>query len=330
MDINKYSDLIERFFLGATSPEENRILREMPEQEMETLFDEYSRGKWEHNTCEIPDETRTRLKSELFAKIHTTDNTMRRTARKAVRPVWYIAAAACVCAAAVLGYTAAVYTTPVQTFEVVADKGQKSSVTLPDGTEVTLNSASRITYRSDYNRKNRTVSLDGEAYFEVARNEKLPFTVRASGMDVTALGTEFNVKAYEEDPEITATLIKGSIRTDMAGKSEILTPNQYIVLDKASGRTETVTAENPEYLVPWKDNELLFSGETLREIAVVLERMYNMEVIFKDDSVGDFSYTGLIRNSSLLNVLELISGTSPVRYVISGNVIAFSEDRDGR
>ena len=278
----------------------------------------------------MPDETRTRLKSELFAKIHTTDNTMRRTARKAVRPVWYIAAAACVCAAAVLGYTAAVYTTPVQTFEVVADKGQKSSVTLPDGTEVTLNSASRITYRSDYNRKNRTVSLDGEAYFEVARNEKLPFTVRASGMDVTALGTEFNVKAYEEDPEITATLIKGSIRTDMAGKSEILTPNQYIVLDKASGRTETVTAENPEYLVPWKDNELLFSGETLREIAVVLERMYNMEVIFKDDSVGDFSYTGLIRNSSLLNVLELISGTSPVRYVISGNVIAFSEDRDGR
>ena len=306
MDINKYSDLIERFFLGTTSPEENRILREMPEQEMEALFDEYSR------------------------EIHTTDNTMRRTARKAVRPVWYIAAAACVCAAAVLGYTAAVYTTPVQTFEVVADKGQKSSVTLPDGTEVTLNSASRITYRSDYNRKNRTVSLDGEAYFEVARNEKLPFTVRASGMDVTALGTEFNVKAYEEDPEITATLIKGSIRTDMAGKSEILTPNQYIVLDKASGRTETVTAENPEYLVPWKDNELLFSGETLREIAVVLERMYNMEVIFKDDSVGDFSYTGLIRNSSLLNVLELISGTSPVRYVISGNVIAFSEDRDGR
>lgn len=327
MDFKEYSSLIEKFFQGASSPEENRRLREMPEKEMEALFDEYSKDKWEHNDCKIPDETRFRLKSELLSKLHTTEERQQRNTRRAGHAFRYIAIAASICAAAVLGYTAATLTSPVQTFEVTADKGQKSSVTLPDGTAVTLNSASRITYTSGYNRRDRIVELSGEAYFDVARNEKKPFTVRAGGMDVTALGTEFNVKAYEEDREITATLVKGSIRADVAGSSEILSPNQYIILDKTTGKTETSTAGNPDYLVPWKNNELLFSGETLKEIARDLERMYNMEIIFMDDKAGEFSYTGLVRNSSLLNVLDLISGTSPVEYVISGNVIAFSENK---
>ena len=236
-----------------------------------------------------------------------------------------VAIAAGICLAAILGYTAAEYGHRQQTFEVIADRGQKSSVTLPDGTAVTLNSASRITWRSDYNRKNRTVGLEGEAYFEVAKNEKVPFTVRTDKMDITALGTEFDVKAYEEDRHVTATLLKGSIRADFGGQSEILVPDQYIVVDKTTGESEVVTAENPEYLVPWKNDELLFAGETLEEIALVLERMYDMEVVFMDETAKAFSYTGLIRNSSLHNVLELISGTSPVRYTISGNVIAFSD-----
>ena len=327
MDLKEYSSLIEKFFQGSSSPEENRRLREMPEPEMEALFDEYSKEKWEHNDCEIPDETRSRLKSELLSKLHTAGERQRRQTHRTRPAIRYIAIAASICAAAVLGYTAATLSVPEQTFEVTADKGQKSSVTLPDGTSVILNSASRITYTSGYNRRNRTVGLTGEAYFDVARNEKKPFTVRTSGMDVTALGTEFNVKAYEEDSEITATLVKGSIRADVDGSSEILSPNQYITLDKTTGKTETATAENPDYLVPWKNNELLFSGETLREIARDLERMYNMEVIFMDDKAGEFSYTGLVRNSSLHNVLDLISGTSPVEYVISGNVIAFSENK---
>lgn len=330
MDFNEYSDLLGKFLEGSSTPEENRLLRDMPETEMEAMFEEYSREKWAHNKSEIPEDTRTRLKGEIFAKIRTEETGQHKHAHRISPVIKYAAMAACVCAAAILGYAAAVYTAPVQTFEVTADKGQKSSVILPDGTEVTLNSASRISYTSDYNGRNRTVALDGEAYFDVARNEKLPFTVRTAEMDVTALGTAFNVKAYAEDPEITATLVRGSIRADMPGRSEILEPNQYITYDKTTGKTETVTSENPEYLVPWKDNELLFSGETLQEIAAVLERMYNMEVIFLDDKAGSFSYTGLVRNNSLLNVLELISGTSPVKYVISGNVIAFSEDPEGR
>lgn len=315
MNIREYSKILDKFFSGASSSEEHRLLRDMPEEEMETLFDEYARNKWENRSREMPEDVRLRIKAELLRKIHDIPKHI--LVRTAV--------AAGICLAAVLGYAVSEYGREPQTFEVIADRGQKSSVTLPDGTAVTLNSASRITWRSDYNRKNRTVGLEGEAYFEVAKNEKVPFTVSTDKMDITALGTEFDVKAYEEDSHVTATLVKGSIRADFDGQSEILVPDQYIVVDKTTGESEVVTAENPEYLVPWKNDELLFAGETLEEIALVLERMYDMEVVFMDEAAKDFSYTGLIRNSSLHNVLELISGTSPVRYTISGNIIAFSD-----
>lgn len=315
MNIREYSKILDKFFSGSSSAEDNRLLRDMPEEEMETLFDEYARNKWENRSREMPEDVRLRIKAKLLRKIHDIPKLI--LARTAV--------AAGICLAAVLGYAVSEYGREPQTFEVIADRGQKSSVTLPDGTAVTLNSASRITWRSDYNRKNRTVGLEGEAYFEVAKNEKVPFTVRTDKMDITALGTEFDVKAYEEDRHVTATLLKGSIRADFDGQSEILVPDQYIVVDKTTGESEVVTAENPEYLVPWKNDELLFAGETLEEIALVLERMYDMEVVFMDETAKAFSYTGLIRNSSLHNVLELISGTSPVRYTISGNVIAFSD-----
>lgn len=348
MNIREYSKILDKFFSGSSSAEDNRLLRDMPEEEMETLFDEYARNKWENRSREMPEDVRLRIKAELLRKIHDRDSgtgkldasgrtsdrenggartgIFSRRSRKLPKHILVrTAVAAGICLAAVLGYAVSEYGREPQTFEVIADRGQKSSVTLPDGTAVTLNSASRITWRSDYNRKNRTVGLEGEAYFEVAKNEKVPFTVRTDKMDITALGTEFDVKAYEEDRHVTATLVKGSIRADFDGQSEILVPDQYIVVDKTTGKSEVVTAENPEYLVPWKNDELLFAGETLEEIALILERMYDMEVVFMDEAAKDFSYTGLIRNSSLHNVLELISGTSPVRYTISGNVIAFSD-----
>ena len=161
----------------------------------------------------------------------------------------------------------------------------------------------------------------------VAEALGFPFTVKTGKMDVTALGTKFNVKAYEEEGEITATLIEGSIRTDIGEKSEVLKPNQYLILDKETGKTTKITADNPDHLVPWRNNEILFAGENLAEIALVLERMYNIDVFFTDSTARNYSYTGLIKNNSLHNILELISSTSPVKYSIRGNIIAFSTDR---
>jgi ferric-dicitrate binding protein FerR (iron transport regulator) len=208
-------------------------------------------------------------------------------------------------------------------FEIVAERGQKSSVTLPDGSRVMINSASTISYTSDYNVKERNVFLSGEAYFDVASNADIPFVVHADKVSVTALGTEFNVKAYAEDPYVVTTLVEGSVRTEAGTQYELLTRAQEASYNKEADVLLAYDVKDISRAVPWIRNELLFENESLADIAVTLERMYNVTIVFEDEAAKGYSYTGLIRNNSLQNVLELISSTSPVGYKMNSGIIRF-------
>jgi ferric-dicitrate binding protein FerR (iron transport regulator) len=210
-----------------------------------------------------------------------------------------------------------------ETFEIVAERGQKSSVTLPDGSRVMINSASTISYTSDYNVKERNVFLSGEAYFDVASNADIPFVVHADKVSVTALGTEFNVKAYAEDPYVVTTLVEGSVRTEAGTQYELLTRAQEASYNKEADVLLAYDVKDISRAVPWIRNELLFENESLADIAVTLERMYNVTIVFEDEAAKGYSYTGLIRNNSLQNVLELISSTSPVGYKMNSGIIRF-------
>lgn len=101
---------------------------------------------------------------------------------------------------------------PVQMFSVQAPQGTNSRISLPDGSQVWLNAGSTLNYRSDFNRSSRDIGLSGEAYFEVARNADLPFRVQARGCTFTVLGTRFNISAYDEDPDVLAALMEGSLQ----------------------------------------------------------------------------------------------------------------------
>ena len=104
---------------------------------------------------------------------------------------------------------------------------------------------------------------------------------------------------------------------------ELLTQAQESVYDKKTDLLSAYDVKDISRAVPWIRNELLFANESLAEIAVTLERMYNVAIVFEDDAVKEYSYTGLIRNNSLQNVLELISSTSPVGYRMSSDTIKF-------
>lgn len=202
--------------------------------------------------------------------------------------------------------------------------GQQSMVTLPDGSVAYINSDSYITYSTEYNKKDRTVFLSGEAYFEVSKNKDLPFIVDAHGiLKVQALGTKFNVKAYPGEKEITATLKQGCIMATSGSSKVILNPGEEAKYSKTSNRLVAKLSPNPEHLIPWRDNELLLEKSSLLEISEILKRMYGVDVVFKNEKTKSICYTGLIRNNSLINVLELISGTSPVKYTFSNNTIEF-------
>lgn len=313
--MDKYS-LLEKFFSGQSTEEENNVLSKIFKDGGEDIFDEYCRRKWAENDCRIPTSVKARIRQSLFTKMP--------------RVKWrrVIASASAVLAAAVILFMCMLWSRPSENaapeiFEIVAERGQKSSVTLPDGSRVMINSASTISYTSDYNVKERNVFLSGEAYFDVASNADIPFVVHADKVSVTALGTEFNVKAYAEDPYVVTTLVEGGVRTEAGTQYEVLTRAQEASYNKEADVLLAYDVKDISRAVPWIRNELLFENESLADIAVTLERMYNVTIVFEDEAAKGYSYTGLIRNNSLQNVLELISSTSPVGYKMNSGIIRF-------
>ena len=325
MEKNAYKNIIDGLFGWTISDEELDLLDRTLGGSPDSDFDEYCRSHWDKSQHTVSGQGDfPKIKADIMRRIATEEDFIRRTKRRKMPLFLKIAAVAASLVVAVLsGYFISEADHKIQVYEVLADRGQKSMVTLPDGSRIWLNSASKITYTSDFNSKNRNITLEGEAYFDVAKNNELPFVVSTDDMSVTALGTEFNVKSYEEDECVTATLVGGRIRTEAGGLEVILNPWEEVVLDKNSGKLVKTNVSNRRDSVPWRKNVILFEGETLDQVAVMLERMYNVEVIV-DEGIGEYGYTGLISNNSLTNVLDLISGTSPVDYTLTGNLVKFS------
>lgn len=212
-------------------------------------------------------------------------------------------------------------------FTVFSDKGQRSNATLPDGTKVWLNSHSKITYPRDYGVCERVLSLTGEAYFEVAKDSAKRFLVNAGEMTVEALGTAFNVKAYDEDREIVTTLFSGSAQATVSDRTLTLKPEQYATFDRERRVLTSRTAENVSYAAMWRDNELSFDRQTMDEIAVMFNRLYNVTIHFESERIRHYRFSGVIKNNSLDNVIEIISLTAPVSYRCVGDTVYLSEKK---
>lgn len=206
-------------------------------------------------------------------------------------------------------------------YKMSAGKGQRASATLSDGTVIWLNSDTEITYSEKYGTKERVVSLNGEAFFEVAKNKELPFIVKIDGLNVEALGTSFNVKAYGTDKFVTTTLFSGSVRTTTVNDEVILYPNQVASYNRKDGTLLSSEASETYHAQLWKNDELFFPGETLEEIGIVLERVYNIRIEFLSEDVKKHTFTGTIKNNGLKNVLDIISMTAPIEYVMSDSTI---------
>lgn len=209
---------------------------------------------------------------------------------------------------------------------VSVDNGQRANLQLPDGTRVWLNSGSSIRYDKNYNRHNRIIALEGEAYFEVAKDKKRPFIVKANAVSVRAVGTTFDVKAYVNDNAITTTLIEGKVNVFNDKMTSQLLPNQKIVFDKRKRTFDKVHVYDAEIAGLWKNNQLAFDSETLENIAKVLERMYNIHVVFDSDQMKQIRFSGKIKNNSLESVLQLISLTSPIHYDVKDTIVTLKRN----
>ena len=204
-----------------------------------------------------------------------------------------------------------------------AAHGQVREMLLPDGTKVWLNQSSVLKYPRAFEGKERHVYLDGEAYFEVAKNKDLPFVVKANGIDVKAIGTAFNVSAYMEDSQLTTTLFNGkvAVQPTLTKQEVLLEPNQVAVYDKSRNKIEVVPYDK-KLFAQWRGGFLSFKMMYLQDITKLLERNYNVVFRYENQGIKKLRFSGSFRNNEdLSEILNVIKTNTGIRYQILKDTI---------
>ena len=197
---------------------------------------------------------------------------------------------------------------------------------LPDGTKVWLNQSTTLTYPSSFSDDIRSVHLEGEAYFEVAKNKAKPFIIESESMRIKVLGTIFNFKTRKELQITEASLIQGEI--EVKGENEegmiILAPGQKAELNKTTGRL-LVKQVNTKIDAAWHDGLIPFDQASIVDIAQTLERFYNVKIIVSPDADLTKTYSGVLKQKESINeVLKSLTNSTPLRYKIVGDSIFIS------
>jgi ferric-dicitrate binding protein FerR (iron transport regulator) len=233
--------------------------------------------------------------------------------------------------------------------QIIAPLGSRSNVVLPDGSIVWLNSGSNLTYGYNFGKKERKVSLVGEAFFDIKYQNNTSFIVNTSDLRIRVLGTKFNIKSYPEEKMIETTLIKGKVEVlpityDKSIAPVIMAPNQKLIYTKKDGSTnldpiknlpeptgkedlqeikirniQIVNVIDPQEESSWKDGRLIMKSEPLGTLARKLERYYNVHISFQNDSIKNFKYSGTLNEVTIEEVLRALEKTSPIRFEINKN-----------
>lgn len=195
-------------------------------------------------------------------------------------------------------------------------KGETFQVRLPDGTRVWLNAASSLTYTANlYQNGQRQVKLEGEGYFEVAKDKAHPFIVQSKRQQVKVLGTHFNISDYAEDTESTTALLEGSVRINQT----LLKPGQQSVLNASGIKVEPA---DPDQVLAWKNNEFSFAGDDLKMVMTQISRWYNVEVVYEPGAKDDIKFAGWIsRDNKLSEVLKGLERAGDMHFKIEGRTV---------
>jgi transmembrane sensor len=200
--------------------------------------------------------------------------------------------------------------------------GGQHRIQLPDGTRVWLNALSVLKFPQNFlGMKERTIELEGEAYFEVASNKEQPFIVRTDRQIIEVLGTHFDIKSYKTDPSAATTLLEGSVRSSdtRSSQSSVLKPGDQFLTDEKNGLVKQVDTLS---VIDWKNGEFIFHNENIRDIMREVTRWYDVEVIFADNAAGHETFSGSVsRYDNVSELLKTLQLTGRVHFDIEGRKI---------
>lgn len=204
---------------------------------------------------------------------------------------------------------------------ISTQRGQFAKVILPDGTKVSLNADTKIRLSPGFETAaQRTIELEGEAYFEVTSIPNRSFVVKTKEQEVHVLGTKFNVKAYPNQKHIVTSLIEGSIQLVDQDKTQLLKPNQKAI-NTVGAATLLVEDQDLQNLQDWRQLNFEFDNEPVDEVLQQLGRWYGLEVLF-DSAIPDQTISGKIKRGTNLNDLQLIlANLTKAQYQLKANVL---------
>jgi ferric-dicitrate binding protein FerR (iron transport regulator) len=256
-------------------------------------------------------------------------------------------------------YFAYLYLSQLQSAEIafvenIIPLGSKSEIKLPDGSTVWLNAGSKLRYPTDYGKTTRNIYLEGEGYFKVAKQAEKPFIVHTYLMRVTALGTEFNIRAYPDETVTETMLVSGKVLIDNSETDAVtekpveLKPGEKYSLSATSGRTETgehpvpdeevapeplpapVIKQLPQVIVDaevsWKESNWRIEREELQSLAVKLERRYDVRITI-DERLKTYRFSGTLKDESLEQVLTAMKLSSPILFSVKGKDVFIHIDK---
>lgn len=198
--------------------------------------------------------------------------------------------------------------------------GQKSTIHLSDGTLIKLNSNSQLRFPENFTETKREVYLEGEAFFEVAKDASRPFLIHSGKVATEVLGTSFNIRMRDSSTEISVAT--GKVKVTMDSVQEILLPYEKITVWEAEKKWERKQTSLVNELA-WKNNTILLTNATLEEAARVLENWYGVTIEFENESIKECRITGTYENESLRNILEAIKFSSTVDFKLSKKEVLF-------
>lgn len=282
----------------------------------------------------VTNESRAELHSKLLNKINKGISETNKPQRKYNSLLWSTAAMIALLVVSIaaiyfVGQDRSINTTQdiVIAFEVKDTKwGQKRTVHLPDGTTVKLNSGSSIKYSSRFDGDNRQVELEGEAFFDVKRDESKPFIIKTNDLNVVVLGTSFNVKSYAEDNQVNVAVKTGKVRVTKgrSDQSMVLLPDEMAIYSQSSSALRQEKIDNKDIVFGWAEGTLVFRNQNFQDVIVTLSRWYDVEFEINQPALFTKKITSNFNNASLREVLETLSHNYDFHYDLKEKIVSIN------
>lgn len=319
------NDLIDKYRKDELNPEELAELKKKVNSMGDDEVEEYIHSAWLHD--EIDD---TSVSDDLMDKIR---GDIRTTIEKKQRSGFSLLIRRMQTAAAILLPVFIIFTiylykenTSIISNDMVFSTGktERASITLPDGSVVSLNTDSKLIYTpKEYNRKERKIFFSGEGYFQVLHNDEIPFIINAKESQVKVLGTTFNLLVRDNDNTVELALEEGSVSlfSFFSNKSVVLKQNEKAILDLSTGIFTIISDKNIKDVSAWKRGDLVFRNANLSQVIRLIEENYN--VILNIDCKDCFSdpFTGTLPVNNLNEALEILEHSYHLKAVLHENEI---------